>query len=153
MTTLVKDIEETIIKFLKDSRSWESPKEIMDNVYPEFEKFYADPESFRRKLMRILAKNPRIIKNNHSGHYAYKKRIRLTKKDLVFIQEFFEMVADPYDFRFYNPEYKELGMQYPDKPLEKTWRFQKLKEILTKLWEYPEQNARIYRVDLPKFKD
>jgi len=154
VTTLVRDVEETIIKFLKESTCWYTPKEIMGEIYPEFQKIYPDSESFRRKLMRILSRNLRIIKNNYSSHYAYKKRIRLTKKDIAFIQEFFEMVDDPYDFMFYKPELKELCLQYPDRPLEETWRFEKLREILTKLWEYPGQNNRIYSDGgLPEFKD
>lgn len=124
------EIEKAISDYLKQT-DWVSPKEIMNAIYPQFQKQY-DKATFKSLFFRALKRTPKIMKNSHSILYAYERKQHLTKSDIEFIQTFFEMVDHPR--RFYAPNLKEIN-QYPDIRLEETFAFKQLRWILSKLWE------------------
>jgi hypothetical protein len=140
------EIEKAISDYLKQT-DWVSPKEIIDAIYPQFQKQY-DKAIFKRLFFRALKRTPKIMKNSHSRLYAYERKEHLTKDDIEFIQTFFELVDHPR--RFYVPNLKVLN-QYPDIPLEETFAFKQLRLILSKLWENP-RDAVVVRFTKEKNK-
>ena len=139
LVTMTQEIENAILEYLKSLKwewKWATPSEIMDTIYPKFQKQYPDEATFKRLLFRALKNNPKIIKNFHSPHYAYKRRGKLTKDEIQFLEKLFEMVRQGRAWRGYDPKFKNIP-QYPDIPLERTDGLKHAYYILSRLWKDP----------------
>lgn len=136
---MAQEIENAILEYLKSLKwdwKWATPKEIVGVTYPKFQKIYKEKDTFERLVFRALKNNPKIIKNFHSPHYAYKRRPMLTRKEVQFLRSLFEMVHQGRAWRGYDPKFEDIP-QYPDIPLERTDGFKHAYYILSKLWEDP----------------
>lgn len=130
-----QNVREAVTEYLKKN-DWARPKEIIEAIYPEFKNKISE-DTLKREVFRSLKNNPKIIRNFHSPHYAYKRpKSRFTNYEIEFMKKFFEMVENP--IKLFAKKPKEIrDHQYPNIPLERTYGFKKLRYILSRLWKDP----------------
>jgi len=67
-------LEQAITEYFRH-KIWATPKELVNQLYPTFQKLYPDDDTLRRLIHRILDKNDEIVPHPIRPFYVYKPEL------------------------------------------------------------------------------